>query len=207
MVTNGSRRIRAYDPETGKELWSLAPTGEVTVGTPVAAHGLVYVTASYRPIRPIYAIRPGGDGDISLAEGQDSSDHIAWWTPKGGTYMPTPIVYGDHLYTIANNGVTGCHDARTGEELYHERVAGRGGTAFTASPVAADGHVYFASEDGDVYVVRAGATFERVAVNALGEIIMATPAISEDILYVRTLSHVFGLGTPSVSAGEPAVSP
>ncbi|MEM9594262.1 MAG: PQQ-binding-like beta-propeller repeat protein [Acidobacteriota bacterium] len=208
LVTNGSHKIRGYDPKTGEELWHLSPNSEVTVGTPVVGHGLVFVSASYRPIRPIYAIRPGGKGDISLPdEDAESSDQIAWWTPRGGTYMPTPIVYGDHLYTNTNNGIIGCYDARTGEQKYRERIAGRSGAAFSASPVAAGGRLYLSSEDGDIYVVKAGGTFESLGSNDMGEVIMASPAISGDMLYVRTLGHLYGLAEggpvkPKVAAGR-----
>lgn len=204
VVTNGSKLIRAYDPSNGEELWSLGPHSEVTVGTPVVGHGLVYVTGGYRPVQPIYAIRPGGRGDISLPEGEESSEHIAWKTDRGGTYMPSPLIYGDHLYTLANNGVLGAYDAKTGERLWRERVAGRGGTAFTASPVAAAGRLYIASEDGDVYVVRHGREFELLATNPVGEIIMASPAISDDVLFVRSLDHLYAIGEVSAEAAAAA---
>lgn len=201
LVTNGSRDIRAYDPDTGKELWHLTPTGEVTVATPIVGPtGLVYVTARYRPIQPVYAVRPGGRGDISIpdpdtaeAGAVESAEHIAWWDPRGGVYIPTPVAYGDVLYLVEMRGIVKARDAVTGEELYKERVAEKGSAAITASPIAAGGHLYVASEDGDVYVFRHGRTFERVAVNPLGEVVMATPAVSENVLYVRTLGHLVAL--------------
>ena len=194
VVTNGCELIRAYDPETGKELWQLGPNSQITVGTPVVGHGMVYITGGYPPVRPIYAVRPGGRGDLSLEEGVESSEKVAWAKDNGGTYMPTPLLYGDLLYTLANNGVLAAYDAHTGERIYRERAAGRGGTAFTASPVAADGKLYLASEDGDIYVIRAGRQFERLAVNSVGEVIMATPAISEGTLYVRTVKRLLAIG-------------
>lgn len=211
LVTNGSRDIRAYDPDTGKELWHLKPTGEVTVATPVVGPGnLVYVTARYRPIQPIYAVKPGGRGDISIPDPDgaaagpvESADHIAWWDPRGGVYIPTPVVYGDVLYLVQMRGIVTARDAATGEELYKERVAEKGTAPITASPIAAGGYLYVASEDGDVYVFRHGRSFERVAVNPLGEVIMATPAVSDDVLYVRTLSHLVALET-SNPEGESA---
>ncbi|MCP4657168.1 MAG: PQQ-binding-like beta-propeller repeat protein [bacterium] len=193
LITNGSRHIRAYDPLTGKELWRLAPTAEVTVGTPVVGHGLVFVTGRYTPVQPIYAIRPGGRGDISLPEGADSSDHIAWSDLRAGTYIPTPIVYGDYLYTNHMNGGLTCYRAATGERIYRERLGGRAG-AFTASPLAADGKLYLTSEEGETFVVKAGARYELLATNPIGEIVMATPAISEGMIYVRSLDHLVGIG-------------
>jgi len=196
VVTNATKRIRGYDPMTGKELFELSGNSEVTVGTPVVGHDLVFVTAGYPPIQPIYAIKPTASGDISLAEGKESNDHIAWSKKRGGTYMPTPIVYGDHLYTCSNNGVLTCYDARTGERIYQQRIAGQS-SSFTASPIAADGKLYFAGEDGDVFVVKAGTQYELIATNPIGEVIMATPAISEGMIFVRTISHVYGIADAS----------
>ena len=190
LVTNGTSKVRAYDPATGKELWSLGPNSEVTVGTPVTAHGMVYVTGGYPPVQPIYAVKPGGRGDLSPEDGE----HVAWSHDNGGTYMPTPLVYGDHLYTLSNSGVLTSYDAKTGERVYRDRAAGRGGVAFTASPVAAAGRLYLASESDGVFVIRAGARFERLAENQVGEVVMATPAISEDVIYLRSLEHVIAVG-------------
>ena len=191
VVTNGTK-IRGYDPETGKLLWTLGPNSEVTVATPVAAHGLVFVTGGYPPVRPVYAIRPGGSGDISLAAGTSSSEIIPWSNSTEGTYIPTPIAYGDHLYTVNNNGVVTAYDARTGQRAFRGRV-GAGGT-FSASPVAADGRLFFASEDGEVYVVNAGPDLKQIAKNEMKEVIMATPALVDGLIIVRTLGHVYGIG-------------
>jgi outer membrane protein assembly factor BamB len=111
---------------------------------------------------------------------------------RGGAYLQTPLVYGDYLYSCRVNGVLSCYRARTGERLYQERL-GKGGTGFTASPVAGDGKLYFTSEEGDVYVVKAGPEFELLAKNALGEVTMATPAISEGTLYFRTRHHLLAV--------------
>jgi hypothetical protein len=122
-----------------------------------------------------------GCGDISLAAGQTTSDHIAWSVPRDGAYMITPVLYQGLLYVCKNNGVFKVFDAATGAEVYQQRL-GDGTTGFTASLVAADGKVYFTSEDGDVFVVKAGRTFELLAKNRVGETGMATPAISEGTL-------------------------
>ncbi len=202
IVTDGSKGVRGYDPRTGRELWRLAPTAELTVATPVVGHGLVYVSNGYRPVQPVYAIRPGGRGEISLAPGETANRHVAWSHPKGGTYIPTPIVVGDQLYTLANDGRLTCYQARTGDRLYEHRVGG-GRVAFSASPVAADSRLYLASEDGDVYVIKAGPAFEILATNPLREPIMASPAISGDVIFVRTRSHLFAL-QEQAAAAKPA---
>jgi outer membrane protein assembly factor BamB len=192
LVTNGTK-IRGYDPATGKLLWTLGPNSEVTVGSPVAGHGLVFVTGGYPPVRPIYAIRPGAaQGDISLPKGAESSAAIAWSNMTEGTYIPTPIVYGQHLITFNNNGIVSAYDAVTGKRAFRGRV-GTGG-AFSASPVAADGRLYLASEDGEVYVVRAEDGLEQIAKNDMKEAIMATLAISDGLIVLRTMGHLYGIG-------------
>jgi len=201
LITNGSKAIRGYDPQTGKELWRLTPNSEVTTPTPIIAHDLIYVTSGYRPIQPIYAIRPGASGDISLKDGKDSSEFIAWSKPRGGPYMPTPIVYGDLLYTLSNQGVVTAYDAKTGERIYQERLGGKGG-AFTSSPVASDGKLYFSSEDGEVFVVKAGPKHELLATNPVGEVMMATPAISDGLVIVRGINHVFAFGNSNASKSK-----
>ena len=191
VITNGTK-IRGYDPATGKLLWTLGPNSEVTVGTPVTGHGLVFVTGGYPPVRPIYAIRPGAGGDISLPKGSESSDAIAWSNMTEGTYIPTPLVYGEYLFTMNNNGIVNAYSALTGQRAFRGRI-GEGGS-FSASPVAADGRLYVASEDGEIYVVTAGPGLTQIAKNDMKEIIMATPAISDGVIVVRTLGHVYGIG-------------
>lgn len=195
LITHGTKFIRAYEPRTGKELWRLGPNSEVTTPTPIVAHGLVFVTNGYRGVQPIYAIRPGGSGDLTLKEGATSSEFIAWSTMRGGPYTPTPLVYGDLLYTLSNQGVLAAYQARTGERLYQERVAGKGG-AFSASPVAADGKLYLAGEDGEVFVVKAGPKPDLLATNPMGEVLMATPAVSDGLVIVRGMKHLFAIGEP-----------
>lgn len=200
LVTNGTKAIRGHDPKTGKELWRLVGNSEVCVPTPIMAHGLIYITSGYRPFQPIYALRPGGEGDISLAEGKETNDFVAWSKRRGGPYMQTPLVYGDHLYTCADNGIIACYNAKTGERLYRSRLGiGRG---YTASSVAADGRIYFTGEDGDIVVVKAGREYQRIAVNSMDEVCMATPAISNGMMIVRTQHHVFGCGKSDSEAAS-----
>lgn len=190
LIANGSKAIRGYDPATGKELWRLSPNSEITTPTPFVAHDLIFVTSGYAPIQPIYAIKLGATGDISLKDGKESNEFIAWSKKRGGPYMPTPVVYGDLLYTCSNQGVVTAYNAKTGERIYQERLGGKGG-AFTASPVASDGKIYLSSEDGDIFVVKAGAKYELLATNPVGEVMMATPAISDGLVIVRGVKHVF----------------
>jgi outer membrane protein assembly factor BamB len=191
LVTNGTK-VRGYDPATGKPMWTLGPNSEITIGTPVAGDGLVYVTGGYPPVRPIYAIRPGAEGDVSLQKGQEASQAIAWSNMTDGTYIPTPLLYGGYLFTLNVNGIISAYDPQTGTRAFRGR-AGTGG-AFSASPVAADGRLYVASEDGEVYVLSATPGLAEVARNDMKEVIMATPAISDGLIVVRTMGHLYGIG-------------
>jgi len=191
IVTNAAQYARGYDPKTGTELWRLAKKSEVTIPTPVVGKELVYITSGNRPIQPIFAIRPGATGDISLKKEEESNSHIAWSKMRGGPYMPTPILYGAYFYTCSNSGIVTCYEAKTGKELYKKRM---GSGSYTASPVAADGRLYFCSEKGEVSVVKAGPNFELLAVNPMDDYVMATPAISNGSLFVRSQHFLTSLG-------------
>ena len=189
LVTNG-QKIRGYEPATGKLLWTLGPNSEVVVATPVMAEGMALVTAGYPPVRPVYAVRPGQRGDISLPEGQQKSPAIAWSHGRGGTYIPTPLAYRGLFYTVNNNGILTAYRLSTGEQAFQTRLPMG---SFSASPIAADGRLYFANETGEVHVLRAGAEYQLLTTNVMDEIVMATPAISDGLLVVRTLHHVVGI--------------
>ncbi len=191
LVTNGTK-VRGYDPSTGALLWTLAPNSEIAIGSPVVHGDLAIITAGYPPVRPVYAVRAGARGDISLPPGRSTSESIAWSHDRDGTYISSPIVYRGQLYTLNNNGILTAYDATSGERLYRARVGGGG--AFSASPVASDGRLYLASEDGDVFVVRAGREYVEIGKNPMGQVIMASPAISDGLLIIRTLSHVWAVG-------------
>lgn len=192
LIVNG-QTIRAYDPRSGRELWTLAPNSEIVVATPVVGDGLAFVTAGYPPVRPVYAVRPGHRGDLTLPAGERASAAVAWSHGRGGTYIPTPILYRGILYTCNNNGVLTAYRASTGEQLSHTRLSAAG-ASFAASPVAADGRLYIAGETGEVYVLAAGPEPELLGIYPMGEPVMATPAIAGGLLVVRTLGHVYGLG-------------
>jgi outer membrane protein assembly factor BamB len=193
LITQATTFTRGYDPATGKELWRLSGNSEIAIPTPIAGPGFAIVTNGYRGVQPIFAIKPGATGDITLKTDQTKSDFIAWSTTKGGPYIPTPLVYGDQLYILLNNGVLAAYKVSTGERIYQERLGGTGGS-FSASPVAADGKLYLTSEDGDIFVVKAGPTYEMLAKNSMGEVVMATPAVSDGIIFVRGLKNLYAVG-------------
>jgi outer membrane protein assembly factor BamB len=194
IVTNGGERARAYDPMTGKEIWSLAAPSDIVAPSPVVGADLIYIMSGNTGVQPIFAIRSNAIGDITLKPGEESSDFVAWSSSRGGAFVPTPLLYDGHLYSINSSGIVGCYDARTGARKYLARLEHLG-AGFSSSPVAADGRLYFSSEDGEVFVVKAGPAFELLATNPMGAVIMATPAISGGMIFVRTLHHLVGIGT------------
>jgi hypothetical protein len=193
LVTNAPRYIRGYDPLTGKELWRLGGSSKITAPTPVFAEGLIVAASGRRPEQPIFVIRDGARGDLTLRAGQESSDAVVWSRTRRGPYMPTPLIYRGILYVLANAGVFDAYDLATGREIYRERIPHLG-SGFSASPVAADGKIYLSNEDGEMIVVKAGTEFEQIATNGMGELLMATPALSEGVMYVRAASHLFAIG-------------
>ena len=140
--------------------------------------------------KPLFAIRPGAGGDVSLEADQTSNEYIVWCQKQAGLYNPSPIVYGDYLYVLYDMGRLACYNAKTGEEVYGKRRIGPGARAFTSSPWAYDGRVYCLSEDGDTFVIQAGPEFKLLGKNSLGELCMATPVIVRDGLIIRTESHL-----------------
>jgi outer membrane protein assembly factor BamB len=193
LVTSATKFVRGYDPLTGSELWRLSGQSEITTPTPVFADGLIYIASGYRPTQPIFAVRPGAAGDISLPAGETSSAAVAWSLARNGPYMSTPLVYRGHFYACAHQGLFTCLDAATGKTVYGPlRQKG----AYTASPVAADGRLYLTSEEGHVRVVKAGPEFVLLAENELGEACLATPAIVDGAIYFRTEHHLLALGLP-----------
>jgi outer membrane protein assembly factor BamB len=181
IVTNSPRFIRGHDLATGRERWRVEdPKGEVKMSTPVSAGDLAIVTGGYPPAgRPIYAIQV-----------RDGS--LAWQLERGSPYTTTPLVYDGLLYIVTDNGILSAYQLSDGARVYQQRLA-RDAGSFSASPVAADGRIYLASEDGQIYVVRAGRAFELLATNDMKEVCMATPALSGELLLVRTKSHLYAL--------------
>jgi PQQ-like domain len=191
LVTQATTFTRGYDPMTGKELWKYSGNSEIAIPTPIIGPGFVIITNGYRGVQPIFAVKPGATGDITLKDNATKSDFVSWSTKRGGPYIPTPLIYGDQLYVL-NNGVLTAYKVATGEQIYQKRLGGTGG-AFSASPVAADGKIYCASEDGDVFVIKAGPEYEELAKNSMGEVVMATPAISDGLIIVRGGKNVYGI--------------
>jgi outer membrane protein assembly factor BamB len=189
VVTTGSKKARSYDLD-GKLLWELGPMSSVTIPTPFSRHGLLYVGSGFvmDGKRPIYAVKPGAEGDISPKEDEPQSQFLVWRQKQIAPYNPSFLVYGDYLYVLYDRGMFACFDAKTGNEVYEKQ---RLEAQFTASPWAYDARIFCLSEDGDTYVIQAGKEFKLVGKNRLDEMCMATPAIAGDSLLIRTLTKLY----------------
>ncbi|MYI74291.1 MAG: PQQ-binding-like beta-propeller repeat protein [Acidobacteria bacterium] len=190
IITTGTDRVRSYDLEGGL-LWEIGGMSSIVAPTPFSRFGLLYVSSGYigDQRRPVFAVRPGARGDLSVTDGP-IHEALAWHLPQGGSYNTSPLVYGDYYYTLFDRGYFTCHDARTGAEVYgRQRI--RVGAAFSASPWAYNGKIFAISEDGDTYVMKAGPQFELLGTNSLNEFTMATPAIAHGSLFIRTASKLY----------------
>jgi outer membrane protein assembly factor BamB len=194
ILVNGMRQVGAYDFKTGKEIWTLSGGGDIPVPTPVVSDGLVYITNAHGALSPVYAIKETATGDLSLKPDQTTNAGIVWSTPRDGGYLCTPLIYRGLAYVVKYNGILNVFDARTGEKKYQQRLAGAT-SAFTSSPVANDGKVYIASEDGQVFVIKAGPVYEMLAMNEMATPVLATPALSEGRLLLRTQDQLRAIGT------------
>ena len=182
IIVNSTERIDSYDAKTGTFLWHAGETSRFAVPTPVFHNGVIYASRGYRS-GPYMAIKPGGRGDVSKT-------HVTWSVPTGAPYVSSLLYYEGIVYMANDVGVLTAVDAATGERVWQERTEG----VFSASPVAGGGHVFFVSENGDTVVVKAGRSPQIVGRNALGERVVASPAISNGRLFVRTDQHVFAIG-------------
>jgi len=197
LVTCGSRAVRSYNLD-GQMLWSFRGMSTIAIPTPFAGDGLLFVSSGFiaDKLRPLYAIRPGASGDITLEAGQTNNSSIAWSNPVGGPYNPSPLDYQGRVYVLYDRGLVSCFEARTGKVLYdRERLPE--GVAFTSSPWAAGGRVFCLSEDGVCYVLRAGDRFEVLHTNKLAsdDMCMASPALAGDRLLIRTAARLYCLRT------------
>ena len=183
LVSPGAGGTYAYDPTTGRPLWHVSTgNGFSVVPRPVFAHGLLFVNTDY-DFPKLFAIRPGGEGDVTAT-------HLAWQTGRGAPSTPSALVAGLELYFVSDAGVATCADAKTGQVHWNERLGG----GFSASPVFADGRIYFQNEEGVSYVLKAGKTFELLAKNELGERTLASYAVDNGTLFIRGAQNLFRIG-------------
>jgi outer membrane protein assembly factor BamB len=187
LVCSGNQWIIAYDVKTGAERWRIKGLDSNAIPSPVAGHGLVFVSAGF-PVKKTYAVRLGATGDLT------GGPNVVWSYDRGTAYVPSTVLYGDFLYLMSDRGILSCLDAKTGTVRYDNGRIPIPAT-FTASPVAYEGRLLLTSEDGDTYVVRAGPTHELIATNSVGEPVYATPALSGGMVFIRGESHLFGICT------------
>jgi outer membrane protein assembly factor BamB len=180
LISPAAFYAAAYEPATGREMWRVSyPDGFSNVPRPVFGHGLVFITTGFQQ-PSLLAVRPDGKGDVTRT-------HIAWQLARGVPHTSSPIISGDHLYMVNDAGIATCVNARTGTVVWQVRIGG----GYSASPIFAGGHLYFSSEDGVTTVIRPGAAYDQVAVNRLDAPILASIAISEQSLFVRTATHLY----------------
>lgn len=196
VVTNATRHMRGYDAATGKLLWECAGGSRISVPSPVATQGLVFLSSGHSMTflrQPIIAIRSGASGDITPTRGETNSQGVAWSHPKGGPYVTSPIAVDDYLYVPLDKGFLTCYEARTGKTVYEKQKLGARNT-ITASPIAGDGKIYVQTEGGECYVVKPGPEFEILAVNKLDEVFCASPAVSAGKIFLRGRKHLYCVG-------------
>ena len=203
IITTGVTKTRSYDL-SGKLLWEFEGMSTICIPTPFAEDGLLYLGAGYvgdrlRINKPVYAIRAGASGDISLEKGERSSDYIVWRETDSSSYNPSHLLYKKRFYVLWDFGFLSCRDAVTGAEIYEkQRVNPRGRVAFTVSPWAYDDKIFCLSEDGDTYVFQAGNDFKLLKVNPLNEMCMASPAIVRGSLIIRSDKHLYRIKNHSL---------
>lgn len=195
LIVIGRQHAVSYDPATGRELWRLGGLTGQSTPTPVAADGLLYLATGSQgeSNRPVFAVRPGASGDITLPKGQESSEFVAWFHPRASAYTSSPLVYRGRMYVVNDNGILTVFDAKTGKEIYKARAGGSGNT-FSASPWAADGKVYLLSEDGHTFIIEAGDAYKELAKNSVDEMSFASPALAPDTIFLRTQTKLYRIG-------------
>ncbi len=182
LISVGAFRARAYDPATGKEIWRVRyDQGFSNVPRPIFAHGLVVIATGFQQ-PSLLAVRPDGTGDVTKT-------HLAWSLTRGAPLTPSPLAVGDELYVVNDGGIATCLDARTGAIIWQQRLGG----TYSASPVFADGRIYFLAEQGVTTVIAPGRQFERLATNTLDGGLLASMAVSGGSLFLRTDSHLYRL--------------
>jgi outer membrane protein assembly factor BamB len=180
LISPGAFRATSYDPATGKERWSVRyGEGFSNVPRPVYGEGLVYICTGFQE-PSLLAVRIDGQKDVTKT-------HVVWTVKRSVPLTPSPLLVGDEIYFVNDNGIASCLDAKTGQEHWRVRIGG----SFSASPVYADGRIYFLSEDGQTTVIAAGKQFQRLAVNQIDGFALASMAVSKQSIFIRTDSHLY----------------
>lgn len=195
LVVIGKQQAIAYAPDSGRELWRLKGLTGQSTPSPIAVDGLLYLATGSQgeSNRPVFAVRPGASGDITLAKGEEQNAFVAWFHPRASAYTSSPLVYRGRMYVVNDNGILTVFDSKTGKEIYKARAGGSGNT-FSASPWAADGKIYLLSEDGHTFVIEAGDKYVELAKNSVDEMSLASPALSPNSIFLRTQTRLYRIG-------------
>ena len=195
LIVVGRQHAVAYALDSGQELWRLRGLTGQSTPTPVAAEGLLFLATGSQgeSNRPVFAVKPGASGDISLAKGEEQNAFVAWFHPRASAYTSSPLVYRGRMYVVNDNGILTVFDSQTGKEIYKARAGGSGNT-FSASPWAADGKIYLLSEDGHTFVIEAGDKYVELSKNSLDEMSLASPALAPGTLFIRTQTKLYRIG-------------
>jgi outer membrane protein assembly factor BamB len=189
IVAVGPETVVSYDLN-GNELWRMSGMAGTPIPTPFAYEGLLYINAGRG--RPLFALRPGASGDITLKDGQTSNEYIAWSQAKGGTYLPSSLAYQGAIYTLTETGILNRFDAKTGAQTYKTRID-PAATAFTTSPWAYNGKLFCLSEEGQTFVVDTGDEFKLSHINQLDDFTQASPALVGERLLIRTEHKLYSI--------------
>ena len=195
VVVIGKQHAVAYSADSGKELWRMRGLTGQSTPSPVAADGLLYLATGSQgeSNRPVFAVRPGASGDISLAKGEAKNQFVAWFHPRASAYTSSPLIYRGRMYVVNDNGILTVFDSQTGQEIYKARAGGPGNT-FSASPWAADGKIYLLSEDGHTFVIEEGDKYVELSKNSLDEMSLASPALAPGSIFLRTQTRLYRIG-------------
>ena len=195
IIAIGHGRIISYDLD-GKELWRLGGMKGMPIPLAISDSQLLYVGAGDQTgaTRPLFAVRPGAAGDISLRPGETSNTYVAWFLERSSAYIPSPLAYRNRLYVVQDNGIMAAYESRTGRQVYKARIGA--GATFSSSPWASNGKIFCLSEDGDTYVIQAGDEYKLLGQNSIGEMCLATPAIADGSLFLRTMTKLYRIAVP-----------
>jgi outer membrane protein assembly factor BamB len=192
IALNGYKHRGGYDFETGKEVWKMSGGGDIQIPTPVVGNDMIYFNSAHGKSSPIIAVKTNAAGDITLKENETTNEYIKWSLPRGGSYMHTLLLYNNHLYNVNWNGTFICLDPLTGKEIYNAKLGKT--KSFIASPVAADGKIYVVDEEGTVYILKDGETFNLISETPLNDICLTAPAITDGMIFFRTQRYLIAVG-------------
>jgi outer membrane protein assembly factor BamB len=192
IAVNGFKHRGGYDFETGREIWKMAGGGDIQIPTPVIGKDLIYFNSAHGKLSPIMAISANASGDITLNDGETSNEYVKWYLPRGGSYIHTMLLYHDRLYNMNWNGTINCLNPLTGKEIYNAKLGKA--KSFIASPVASDGKIYIVDEEGTLYIIRDGDSFELIEEIPFNDICMTAPALTDGMIIFRTQRYLFAAG-------------